>query len=155
LLDVLAMSPKASVVSSLRGCSGAPGLWLFCFPPLRTSHSAHSRYPLPPIGPFVSFGPRIKKLRPSLNETQIRLGFARDRRRRRRRPLELDLFSGFALRVIDPGLHVVFRFVRDRADFFARRHNAFLQRSDMEGPLLSLRIVDMTLLRVDLQSTTE
>jgi hypothetical protein len=59
-LDVLAMLPKASVVSSLRGCSGAPGLWLFCFPPLRTSHSAHSRYPLPPIGPFVSFGPRVK-----------------------------------------------------------------------------------------------
>jgi hypothetical protein len=48
----------------------------------------------------------------SLDETQIRLGFARNRRHPGRRPVELD-FLGFALRVIDPGLHVVFRFVRD------------------------------------------
>jgi len=49
----------------------------------------------------------------SLDETQIRSQSPTSGRRPLKTSVELDLFSGFALRVIDPGLHVVFRFVRD------------------------------------------
>jgi hypothetical protein len=63
----------------------------------------------PDAGIAVGTGVRLSVARRDPDPTRLRSQSPASRST----SVELDLFSGFTLRVIDPGLHVVFRFVRD------------------------------------------